>query len=317
MNEQNTKALAARGVCKAYGKKQVLYDLDLTLEPGRIYGLIGRNGAGKTTLLGILTAQNTMDAGSVSYGGAPVWENPAALADICFSRELSPSLLMGQNTLKVRDYLRAARVYYPHWDEEYAKRLIAEFGLDPKGKIYKLSKGMLSMVTIVLALASRAPFTILDEPVAGLDVVARERFYQLLLEEQMATGRTFVISTHIIEEAAAVFEEVILLDRGRIIEKAPTDELVSQFCCVSGHEAAVDALCGALSERPLEAQVMGRQKACVVRRPQPELERAAAGQGLDLDFTALNLQKVFVALCGHEQGGMPVPAPHGYGQKGA
>lgn len=300
MNEQTAKSLVAKGVCKAYGKKQVLHNLDLTLEPGRIYGLIGRNGAGKTTLLGILTAQNTLDAGTVAYGGAPVWENPAALADICFSRELSPNLLMGQNTLKVRDYLRAARVYYPHWDEEYAKRLIAEFGLETKTKIYKLSKGMLSMVTIVLALASRAPLTILDEPVAGLDVVARERFYQLLLEDQMATGRSFVISTHIIEEAAAVFEEVVLLDEGHIIEKCPTDELVSQFCCVCGHEQAVSALCAALGADPLEAQTLGRQKAVTLRVSAQRAGQAAAEQGLDLDISALNLQKVFVALCGHE-----------------
>ncbi len=310
-NEQNAKSLVAKGVCKAYGKKQVLQNLDLTLEPGRIYGLIGRNGAGKTTLLGILTAQNTLDAGSVSYGGAPVWENPAALADICFSRELSPNLLMGQNTLKVRDYLRAARVYYPHWDEAYAKRLIDEFGLDPKAKIYKLSKGMLSMVTIVLALASRAPLTILDEPVAGLDVVARERFYQLLLEDQMATGRSFVVSTHIIEEAAAVFEEVVLLDEGHIIEKCPTDELISQFCCVSGHEDAINALCQKLGVAPLEAQALGRQKAVTLRVSGERAGQAAVEQGLDLDVSPLSLQKVFVALCGHEH---PAQAPE---RKGA
>lgn len=313
MSEQQKAArcLAARGVSKAYGKKQVLQGLDLTLEPGRIYGLIGRNGAGKTTLLGILTGQNTLDSGSVCYGDAPVWENPAALADICFSRELSPNLLMGQNTLKVRDYLRAARVYYPHWDEEYARRLIAEFGLEEKSKIYKLSKGMLSMVTIVLALASRAPLTILDEPVAGLDVVARQRFYQLLLEDQMATGRSFVVSTHIIEEAAAVFEEVILLSEGRIIEKCPTDELVSQFTCVSGREDVVNALCQKAGAVPLEAGTMGRQKAVTLRAERAGLERLAAAEGLDLDFAALNLQKVFVALCGHDH---PAQQPQ---QKGA
>ena len=103
------KSLVAAGVCKSYGKKEVLHNVDLTLEPGRIYGLIGRNGAGKTTLLGILTAQNTLDAGSVRYGGEPVWENPAALADICFSRELSAGAGgSGANSLKVKDYRRAA-----------------------------------------------------------------------------------------------------------------------------------------------------------------------------------------------------------------
>ena len=199
------KVLSAQHITKNYGKKQVLHDVSIDIEPGIIYGLIGRNGAGKTTLLSILTAQNTWDTGTVTYGDAPVWENAAALADICFSRELSPMMMFGENTYKVRDYLKAAATYYPYWDEAYAQRLVQRFGLETKKRISKLSKGMLSMVTIILALASRAPITILDEPVAGLDVVAREDFYKLLLEDYTETGRTFVISTHIIEEAANVF----------------------------------------------------------------------------------------------------------------
>ena len=149
--------LQATDVVKSYNKKEVLHSVSLTIEPGKIYGLIGRNGAGKTTLLSILTAQNTHDSGLVTYNGERVWETQKALDEICFSRELSPMLLFGQNTLKVKEYLRAAALYYPHWDKEYAARLIEMFGLDTKKKIYKLSKGMMSMVTIVLALASRAP----------------------------------------------------------------------------------------------------------------------------------------------------------------
>ena len=93
---------------------------------------------------------------------------------------------------------------YPRWDEEYARRLLKEFGVEEKKRVSQLSKGQLSMVTILIALASNAPITILDEPVAGLDVVARERFYQLLLEDYARTGRTFIISTHIIEEALSL-----------------------------------------------------------------------------------------------------------------
>lgn len=93
-----------------------------------------------------------------------------------------------------------------------ADRLIREFDLDIKKRIGKLSKGMMSMVTVLVALASKARFTFLDEPTSGLDVVAREKFYKILMEEYLETGRTFVVSTHIIEEAADIFEEVIILD---------------------------------------------------------------------------------------------------------
>ena len=294
MTTQETNALMARGVCKAYGQLKVLDGLDLTVEPGKIYGLIGRNGAGKTTLLSILTAQNTLDAGEVTYGGQPVWENQWALDHLCFSRELQPARNGAQNPQKVRDYLRAAAAFLPRWDREYAARLLEEFRLEPRKKIGQLSKGQMSMVTILVALASRAPVTILDEPVAGLDVVMRERFYRLLLDDYAETGRTFILSTHIIEEAASVFEEVLILDRGKIVEHAPTEELVGQFAYLSGAEEELDRACAGL--RVLSEERVGRRTTRAVRGTPEALEAAGA---FDVDLAPMNLQNVFVALCGH------------------
>ena len=291
----NEKILKAKGVCKAYGSNEVLKDLDLEIQPGKIYGLIGRNGAGKTTLLGILTGQNTMDAGEVTYGGEKVWENQKALSQICFSRELQATLFTGQNTLKVKQYLKMGKLFYPNWDQEYADKLMAEFKVEPKKKIHQLSKGQMSMVTILIALASRAPLTILDEPAAGLDVVARERFYQLLLEDYMETGRTFIVSTHIIEEAASVFEQVIILDQGKIIENCPTEELIAQFHGISGREDVVDEVTRGMEV--LSTQMLGKHKMATVRCDGNKL---AAAKEADVDITPLSLQKVFVALCGHE-----------------
>ena len=290
----NSGILKAHGVCKSYGDKQVLRDLDLELESGRIYGLIGRNGAGKTTLLGILSAQNTMDSGEVTCSGQPVWENQAALDQLCFSRELSSTLGTGRNSLKVKFYLESAALFYPHWDQEYADRLMKEFKLDPRQKIYQLSKGQASMLTILLALASRAPITILDEPASGLDVVMRERFYQLLLEDYAETGRTFVVSTHIIEEAASVFERVIILDEGRIVENCPTEELIDQFRYISGREDVVDQVTNGL--QVLSTQQLGRHKTVAVRGQGVKLDAALTA---DVDVAPMNLQNVFVALCGH------------------
>ncbi|WP_367924498.1 ATP-binding cassette domain-containing protein [uncultured Ruthenibacterium sp.] len=288
--------LQAVHVTKSYGKKEVLHDVSLTIEPGVIYGLIGRNGAGKTTLLSILTAQNTHDKGTVTYGGQTVWENEKALADLCFSRELSGQMLFGQNTYKVRDYLRAASLYYPHWDKEYADELVKRFGLDTKKKICKLSKGMMSMVTIILALASRAPITILDEPVAGLDVVAREDFYKLLLADYTETGRTFIVSTHIIEEAANVFEKVIIIDNGRIAAVENTEDFVSSFAFVSGKEEDVDAV--TKGYEVLSSERFGRQKGVAVRASRNQMEQAATGR--DVDVSPVSLQKAFVYLTGEE-----------------
>ena len=101
-------------VCKIYGKKQVLTDINLTLEKGKIYGLIGRNGAGKTTLLSIITAQNPATSGTVTIDGNPVWENHEALSKICFSRELSINLYgSGVSSMKVKEYLKNVTEYHP------------------------------------------------------------------------------------------------------------------------------------------------------------------------------------------------------------
>lgn len=293
----SAEALKAQGLCKSYGANQVLFNLDLDIEPGKIYGLIGRNGAGKTTLLGILTGQNTKDSGTVTYGDQPVWENQAVLDQLCFSRELQPTLFSGPNNLKISHYLRSAAIYYPGWDKEYALKLLEEFGLNPKKKISQLSKGQMSMVTILIALASRAPVTILDEPAAGLDVVMRERFYQLLLEDFARTGRTFIVSTHIIEEASSVFENVIILDHGRILENCPTEELVDQFRYISGREDVVDQVCQGLEV--LSTHQMGRHKTVAVRGGGVKLQNALQS---DVDVSPMNLQNVFVALCGHGDG---------------
>lgn len=293
----STEALKAQGLCKSYGANQVLFNLDLDIEPGKIYGLIGRNGAGKTTLLGILTGQNTKDSGTVTYGDQPVWENQAVLNQLCFSRELQPTLFSGPNNLKISHYLRSAAIYYPGWDKEYAQKLLEEFGLNPKKKISQLSKGQMSMVTILIALASLAPVTILDEPTAGLDVVMRERFYQLLLEDFARTGRTFIVSTHIIEEASSVFENVIILDHGRILENCPTEELIDQFRYISGREDVVDQVCQGLEV--LSTHQMGRHKTVAVRGGGVKLQNALQS---DVDVSPMNLQNVFVALCGHGDG---------------
>lgn len=286
--------LTSEHIVKTYGGKEVLHDLSLTLEEGKIYGLIGRNGAGKTTLLSILSAQNPATAGAVALDGERVWENRKSLSKICFSRELNATAESGLAAMKVKEYLRIAATYYENWDSEMEGKLVALFDLNTKKKLGKLSKGMLSMVTIIVALCSKAAFTFLDEPVAGLDVVAREQFYKLLLEEYTATGRTFVVSTHIIEEAADVLEEVIILHEGRIVYEGNTQDFVDSACYVSGKAEEVDAATEGLETH--HPETLGRSKGVTVFLK----EGQAVDESRDVTVQPVNLQKAFVALCGEE-----------------
>lgn len=287
--------IVCEGVKKLYKDKEALKGVDLTLESGKIYGLIGRNGAGKTTLLSVISAQNPLSEGKVELDGEKIWENQAMLDKICFSREINVSGNNGIGTMKIKEYLKTAAIYYPNWDKEMAEMLIKEFGIDVKKALGKANKGMLSAVTITVALASKAEFTFLDEPVAGLDVIARENFYRILLDEFSATGRTFVISTHIIEEAANVFEDVIMVRDGEIIRIEDTQTLVDRCFHVSGHEAEVDRAVAGLETH--HALTTGRGKSVTVVLNSGE----KIAEGCDVTVQPMSLQNIFVALCGGER----------------
>ena len=286
--------LKCENLSKSYGPKMVLENLNLTLESGKIYGLIGRNGAGKTTLLSIMSNQNPVSSGAVTLDGENIWENKKALKHICFSRELNISTENGLSSYTIKRYLDTAASFLPNWDKEMAKQLMELFALNQRTKLSKLSKGMLSMITIIVALASKAEFTFLDEPVAGLDVIAREQFYKLLLDEYTNTGRTFVISTHIIEEAADVMEEIIILDKGKILLKENTQELIDRTRYVTGLADQVDAAVYGLECH--HAESMGRSKGVTVLLREGDTLNAQ----YDVTVQPLNLQKIFVALCQEE-----------------
>lgn len=288
-------SLHCENIVKTYGGKDVLHDVTLDLKPGKIYGLIGRNGAGKTTLLSILSAQNPATKGTVTLDGEPVWEHRKSLAKICFSRELNANAESGIAAMKAKEYLRIASTYYEDWDKGLEERLVKIFDLNLKKKFGKMNKGMLSMITIIVALCSKAPYTFLDEPVAGLDVVAREQFYKLLLEEYSSSGRTFVVSTHIIEEAADVLEKVIILHEGKILIEADTQTFVDSAVHVSGKIEEVDAAVAGLDVHHTET--VGRSKGVTVfLKPGQKVDESR-----DVSVQPVSLQRAFVALCGEEE----------------
>ena len=292
------EGLVCKNVDKNYKKTEVLKGLNLVLEKGKIYGLIGRNGAGKTTLLSLMSGQNPTTSGEITLDGTAVWENQEVLDKICFSREINAVVNAGiggyLGTLRVKDYLKTASAYLPNWDQDYAEELLKIFELNKKKRLNKLSKGMLSMVTITVALASKAEFTFMDEPVAGVDVVMREEFYRILLEEFTQSGRTFVISTHIIEEAADVFEEVIMLNSGKILLKENTQDLLDRARHISGVAEAVEKVME--GKETYHPEKLGRSKGVTVLLKEGE---TLEGNG-EISVQPMSLQQVFVAMCGKE-----------------
>lgn len=288
--------LVCEGVTKFYSKKKVLDNISLTIEQGKIYGLLGRNGAGKTTLLSVMTAQNICTQGRITYDEQDVWENQNALDNICFSREINISALTGNAQRRIKDYLKMASIYYPNWDKEYSQMLIDKFELDIKKRLGKLSKGMLSMVTIIVALASKSKITMLDEPTTGLDVVMREKFYNLLLEDYMQTKRTFIISTHIIEEISSIFEEVILIDRGKLILKQNTDELLESYYNITAHENIIESISNKFEV--IYKESLGKKESiCIKIEKNQNIDELINDSNIEI--SPISLQKLFVYLTNH------------------
>src|SRR5690606_25742535 len=148
-------------ISKTYADgKTALQNINIQLEPNRIYGLLGRNGAGKTTLMHLLTAQLLPTTGNITINGQSPFENAQLLSELCFVKESQPF----RKNFRISDLLRLAAMFYPNWDQAFADKLMRDFELSPNKKMTSLSRGMESAAGIIVGLASRAPITVYDEP---------------------------------------------------------------------------------------------------------------------------------------------------------
>lgn len=280
-------AIVTQGLTKRYPEVAALDDVSIRLEEHRIHGLLGRNGAGKTTLMQLLTGQVFATAGEMQVlGGNPV-ENVEVLSQTVFIQESQKY----PDTFRAIDVLRIAAGAYPNWDQALADQLVDKYRLPTKRPIKKLSRGQLSAIGVVIGLAARAPLTFFDEPYLGLDAVARQMFFDDLLAEFTAHPRTIVLSTHHIDEVANLLEHVVIIDQGKVLLDADTDDLRDAAITVSGKAQAVDAFLA--GRETLERKVLGTL-ATATFTPRDGDELAAREAGLDI--SPVSLQALFVHL---------------------
>ena len=284
-----TAVIEVQNLTKRYKEKRALDNISLAVEGGAIYGLLGRNGAGKTTLMSILTAQNFESSGSVKVFGEHPYENAHVLSRICFVRESQKY----PDDAYPKHAFKAASMFFPNWDQAFADELIAEFQLPMKQTIKKLSRGQLSAVGVIIGLASRAEITFFDEPYLGLDAVARQIFYDRLVEDYSEHPRTVILSSHLIDEVSNLIEKVIVIDDGRILLNEDTDAVRDRAVTIVGDAAKVEAW--ASGREILHREALGRVASITVFGTLSAAERAdvtAAG----LDLTPVSLQQLVVRL---------------------
>jgi ABC-2 type transport system ATP-binding protein len=265
-----TRAISVAGLSRRYRGQLALDGVGFEVAKGAVTGLLGRNGAGKTTLLRILAGQEFPSAGQVLVCGAPPAENDRVLGRTAFVREDQE-----YPDIKVSHAIRAASWCHPEWDGQFAHELLADFGLPPQRAIKKLSRGMRSALGIVIGLAARAEVTLFDEPYAGLDAPARQLFYDRLLADYAEHPRTILLSTHLIDEAAGLFEQVVVLERGRVVLDAAADDLRGGATTVSGPVLAVDDF---IAGRSVWQRRESGSQACVVVGALGDAERVRAAR---------------------------------------
>lgn len=198
-----------QGVAKSYQGKTALKNATLQLEQGKIVGLLGPNGSGKTTLLRILVSELRADSGSVSIDGAKL--SPALKAHIS-GLTTSDFMLEGMTIQGAADTYAS---FFNDFDMERFRRLLKEVDLNPDMKISSLSKGMKSKFALALAISRKAKLIVLDEPLDGVDPVAREEILRLI-SFGFSQDSTLLVTSHLINELERLLDEVYFIRDGEI-----------------------------------------------------------------------------------------------------
>lgn len=280
-------SIVVEKVSKQFGKVQALRDVSLTLEEGKIYGLLGRNGAGKSTLLNILTERIFPDGGRVTVDGEPIHNNDSALSKMYLMSEQD----CYPESMKVREAFRWTKEFYPTFDQDFAWNLAGAFELPLGSKVNKLSTGYSSIFKLIVALSVNVPYVLLDEPVLGLDANHRDLFYKTLLARYMEHPATVVISTHLIEEVSSLIEDLVIIHKGEVLRRGSREEFLSQGYTVSGPRGLVEEYLK--GKEVLGADVLGGLESAYVLG---KADRRTLPQGLEL--SGLDLQKMFVLMTG-------------------
>ena len=218
--------ISAKGICKSFADKEVLSGIDLDIKPGKIFGLLGPSGAGKTTLIRIITGQLGFDSGEVRVFAKPV--NELTGVD-----KKKIGIMMDDHgvydRLSCTDNLKIFADIYGVPYSEIGKAL-KETGLADSAKkpAMKLSKGMRARLQLARVFMVRPKILFLDEPTSGLDPMTMKYIHKLILDRRNS-GCTVFLTTHNMEEAAVLCDEVALLNEGKIVDRGAPSEICRRY----------------------------------------------------------------------------------------
>ncbi len=225
--------------CYRRGKKEVLHDFSLSLEKGRVYGLLGKNGAGKSTLLYLMSGLLTPKSGRVMYHDTDVRRRlPVTLQDMFLvpeEFELPPISLIS--------YVELNSLFYPHFSKEDMVKYLHYFEMELDLDLGALSMGQKKKVFMSFALATHTSLLIMDEPTNGLDIPGKSQFRKFIASG-MTDDRTIIISTHQVRDIDKILDHVVIMDNSHVLLDESTAGICSKLLFIESddHELAKKAL---------------------------------------------------------------------------
>ena len=212
------KLLECKNLCKSFDDKEILKDINLTVESGRIVGLLGRNGQGKSTLIKLVNDLLTPTSGEVLINGkAPDIESKRIISYL-------PERTYLDKDMSVDEVINFFSEFYGDFNKQKAYKLLEDLELDVNQRLKRMSKGMQEKVQLIMVMSREAQLYILDEPLGGVDPATRDYILDTILSN-FSEGASVIISTHLIADIERILDDVIFIDKGKIVLSASADEL--------------------------------------------------------------------------------------------
>ena len=212
------KLLEVKHINKTFDNKDVLKDINFDITGGRIIGLLGKNGAGKTTLIKLINDLLTPTSGEILIKGNKIGVETKKVVSYL------PERTYLNKQMKVSEIIEVFNDFYDNFDEKKAKKLLKDLDLDINQKLTKMSKGMQEKVQLVLVMSRKADLYILDEPLGGVDPATRDYVLDTILSN-FNEEASVIISTHLISDIERILDEVIFIDKGKIVLQSDADKL--------------------------------------------------------------------------------------------
>jgi len=213
-----SEILCCTNLSKSYGKVRALDDVTITLEGGKIIGLLGPNGSGKTTLIKLINGLLTPDSGSLTIcGNKPGVKTREEVAYL-------PDCIYLNNWMRVEQIVSYFQDFYADFRPELAYEMLERLGISRQQRLKTLSKGNKEKVCLILTMSRNAKLYVLDEPIAGVDPAARDYVISTIINNYNPEAAV-LISTHLISDIEQVLDEVIFLNKGKVELQASVDRI--------------------------------------------------------------------------------------------